>query len=988
MVDFITFSNKNAKKIFCLLIGFFFSVGLLHAQNVQNYSFSQSQGTFSPLANPTGIATATAQSGTGAVDDNVYTLPTGTIPFNFTFNGASYTGLNVYANGFISFGSEITNNSQPISSSIAYNGVVAPLSGGDLIALYNQSGLTGNISYEIIGSAPNREFVVQWQHFTLYSSTGYSLNRYDLNFQARLHENGSITFIYNAAATGTPSSISARVGLRGSSSSDYITRSATGTASSKWDTTVAGTSSTSGIYTNSSYLPPSGLSFTFTPPAPCNAPTSQPTNLNLTNTGIIINGTFTAASPAADRYLVLRNVAGTVPNAPANGTTYTTGENTTLNSYVAYYGPDTTFQNNYNNGIKGNTEYNYIIYSVNSNCTGGPLYYTQNPLTGNIINCPITVNSIVSSNITADSFSLSWPQTENGNALPFNTVVEVATDSGFTNMVTGSPFSLNGSTLSLTINGLQANTQYYYRAKNVSSQCESAYSTVGNLYTACLPVSDLYENFDSVTGNVLPNCWSKITVGVTSSTPTVNVTSTYANSAPNGVTFYGNGADMTNLNNLAILVSPQLTNVGSGLYRLKFNAKMSSSGGTYDIRIVALSSNTSNATIEEIAVIPHTQLTTAYQEFIVNFNSYSGSAQYIGIQRINGSSYSYLCVDDVIWEPIPACPDLSGITLNYATPDGANISWTAAGTPPADGYEYFVSATSTPPSSGTFTPINSNTTTVTGLPNGTYYFWVRGICSATEKSAWKMLQFSTVPTAPAPWTEDFLTSSYPQGWATTGWSLGTVRGASGIGNSAMNLYKNLYGSQTTGNFSTIPVGPLNSATYELSFYYKQSAFSTPYAPLTDWGNYTVQVSTDFGNTWNTIDTVDNESGTGAYIKKVYSLANYTGEYVQVKITANRTAGDYDLSFDQFEIKDPNSLSTVENNISRDTISVYPIPTDSLLYIESPKGLKSFEIYDLSGKRVMTGAENTVNISSLLSGMYLIRIIGKDQNVTTKKIIKK
>ena len=95
---------------------------------------------------------------------------------------------------------------------------------------------------------------------------------------------------------------------------------------------------------------------------------AQPTNLVLTRNGIIINGTFTAATPAPDRYLILRTLAGTTHNAPVNGTSYATGANTSLNAYVVAYGTSTTFENNYNNGITGNNTYEYTIYAVSSNC--------------------------------------------------------------------------------------------------------------------------------------------------------------------------------------------------------------------------------------------------------------------------------------------------------------------------------------------------------------------------------------------------------------------------------------------------------------------------------------------------------------------------------------------------------------------------------------------------------------------------------------------
>ena len=877
-----------------------------NAQSVSFYSFSQSAGTYTVLTNPTNIAIATASSGTGFLDENVYTLDN-VIPFQFAFNGSTYNSVKVHANGFISFGATTSNSTDPISSGLAYSGVISPL-GADLASMFAINNLTSSIDYSVVGTAPNREFIVQWSHFRPYSSNPTANSYHDWNFQARLHENGTIKYVYNLSSQGAPSATNAKVGLRGTASNDYVNRTASGNTSSNWNNSTAGTNSSSGIATNYNFLPSQGLTFNWTPPSTCVAPTAQPTNLNLTNTGIIINGSFTASAPAADKYLVLRNIAGTVPNPPVNGTVYTTGNNTSLNSYVAYYGANTTFENNYNHGIRGNNQYVYTIYSVSSNCTNGPLYNVQNPLVGNITNCPISLSGIATSNITTNSFNVNWSVSENGTANPINTVLEVATDSNFTNMIAGSPFTLSTTAVSQVVNGLQPNTQYYIRGKNVSTQCESSYSSTSTVYTACLATSVLNENFDSVTGtNNLPNCWSKILTSNNSSTPTISLTTTDNFSAPNNISFYGNGATTTDAATKIILVSPELNNINTGTHRLRFKARRTSVDTK--VQIVALNGNTASANVEIIQTLP---LTTNYEEYIVYMNNYSGSANYLGIRRFDGGTWTYMYVDDVVWEPIPTCPELATIILNNTTPVGANISWTNVNNQqPANGYEYIVTTTNTTPANNSaVTTIASGTNSIdlSSLSNGTYYFWIRRLCSATEKSTWKSISFTTIPTAPAPWKEEFLSSVFPATWSTgagtSGFGVGTARGATGTGTSTTNLFKNQYNNSATGSFSTIAVGPLNAADYTFSFDYKQSAYASPFAPLADWGNFEVQISTDFGTSWTTLGTVNNEAGTGSYINKTYSLASYQNQYVKIRINANRTAGDYDLSFDNFEIKSP------------------------------------------------------------------------------------
>ncbi|MGV7108154.1 GEVED domain-containing protein, partial [Flavobacterium sp. U410] len=114
-------------------------------------------------------------------------------------------------------------------------------------------------------------------------------------------------------------------------------------------------------------------------PLPCVTPTSQPTALSLTPTGATIAGSFTAASPAADNYLVLISVNSSAPSAPVNGTTYTIGSTYQTGYMVVDNDTNTTFTAT---GLTPLTTYYVYIYSFNSVCTGGPAYLGTNPLTG------------------------------------------------------------------------------------------------------------------------------------------------------------------------------------------------------------------------------------------------------------------------------------------------------------------------------------------------------------------------------------------------------------------------------------------------------------------------------------------------------------------------------------------------------------------------------------------------------------------------------
>jgi len=111
---------------------------------------------------------------------------------------------------------------------------------------------------------------------------------------------------------------------------------------------------------------------------PCSAPASQPTSLVLTAAGPgQINGSFTAPSPAADQYLVVRYPVGATPTAPVNGTSYTSG--TTLGAgTIVYAGSASSFNAV---GLTGSTAYVFYVYAYNATNCVGPIYNTTNPLT-------------------------------------------------------------------------------------------------------------------------------------------------------------------------------------------------------------------------------------------------------------------------------------------------------------------------------------------------------------------------------------------------------------------------------------------------------------------------------------------------------------------------------------------------------------------------------------------------------------------------------
>jgi hypothetical protein len=397
---------------------------------VANYAFSQSNGTYTPITGGVNISSTTAST----LDDNVNSsaLPIG---FTFIFNGVSYSDFGYNANGWISLGSTLpVTSSTPISntsttypvlsafgidligrvmltgnrtsgsnavtvtagditqisvgdgisgSGIPSNTTITGISGSTITMSANAtSGSTGfsirvtkqnaGIRYETTGIAPNRKLVVQWSGFNRYATLGAFGEV--INFQIILNETSNIIdFVYNILGPSSTTTLLPQVGIRGLTNSEFNCRSST----TSW-TSTTNSSSNSGTLTYSNTIKPtSGLTYTWTPPSPCTAPTSLAASVSSSSqTFTSISGSFTAASSAPTGYIVVRSTSATQPTTLALGTTLPTVGNTSAfgtGTYVEYVG--TSAGSWVSTGLSAGTTYYYYVFCYNNtSCTGGPAY--------------------------------------------------------------------------------------------------------------------------------------------------------------------------------------------------------------------------------------------------------------------------------------------------------------------------------------------------------------------------------------------------------------------------------------------------------------------------------------------------------------------------------------------------------------------------------------------------------------------------------------
>lgn len=133
---------------------------------------------------------------------------------------------------------------------------------------------------------------------------------------------------------------------------------------------------------------------------------------------------------------------------------------------------------------------------------------------------------------------------------------------------------------------------------------------------------------------------------------------------------------------------------------------------------------------------------------------------------------------------------------------------------------------------------------------------------------------------------------------------------------------------------------------------------------------------DGGESWTEIST--DELG---YMRTHSTDILFTGEnsadvYFQIM---DLGVVKYTLDLTELGIDDlPNSASTVQ---------VYPNPTHGELIVQSPSGIDSLVIYDISGRKISEHKTAQINISSLPKGFYILHITTNDGKKVSRRIVK-
>lgn len=160
--------------------------------NVIPSTYSISSIPFLPLSIPTNVSTVSGDEATQAV----------TIGFPFGYYGNVYNDLRIHTNGYIQLGSTTT-----VCTS-CYTPPTAPSTAtpNNWVGIWSDLNVTaGQVHYGLIGSAPNRKFVVNYNSVNFYSASPSTTHQIILNESdnsIEIHLTSNVTTSTNPRALG------------------------------------------------------------------------------------------------------------------------------------------------------------------------------------------------------------------------------------------------------------------------------------------------------------------------------------------------------------------------------------------------------------------------------------------------------------------------------------------------------------------------------------------------------------------------------------------------------------------------------------------------------------------------------------------------------------------------------------------------------------------------------------------------------------------
>jgi len=323
----------------------------------------------------------------------------------------------------------------------------------------------------------------------------------------------------------------------------------------------------------------------------------------------------------------------------------------------------------------------------------------------------VAITSPANGAINVSNSTVSW--SANVDATGYR--ISVGTSSGATDVLNN--FDV-GNVLSYYLAGLVPGSTYYVSVYPYNGFGQATGCTESN-FTTCDEVGDFVENFDGLAATgLIPGCWSRVlSDGVSTFASVGSDTDNFT--APYSIELYNSNSPATS--NI-MLVTPFINNLSAGTNRLRFVARNSTD--SEDVIVGTMSNPSDASTFTPLETV---DINGTFAQYIVDFTGYTGTDDYIAIKRLSTSTYTYVYLDNVIWEAVPSSAPTCATNVvatphptcgNYAN----SITWDV--TSGADGYYVTIGTTTGGNNIANAVPVSGTSYNFTGNFNTTYFYTI------------------------------------------------------------------------------------------------------------------------------------------------------------------------------------------------------------------------------------------------------------------------